>query len=98
MAYMLESHSANTCIFNLALNRPNGNRTNTRNLALNTERPSTRRLSFAFFVLGSCAVQDYIFFLVNEIQMSGLLGHTLEEISGTLSHTSVDVGLKKSIE
>lgn len=62
MAYMLESHSANTCIFNLASNRPNGNRTNTQNLTLNTERPSTRRLSFAFFVLGSCAVQDYIFF------------------------------------
>lgn len=29
--------------------------------------------------------------------MSGLLGHTLEEISGTLSHTSVDVGLKSQL-
>jgi hypothetical protein len=62
MAYMLESHSAKTHIFNLASNRPNVNRINTRNLTLNTECPSTRRLSFAFFVLGSRAVQDYICF------------------------------------
>lgn len=57
---MLESHSANTRIFNPTFNRPNVNRTNTRNLTLNTERPSTRRLSFALFVLGSRAVQDWI--------------------------------------
>lgn len=61
MAYMLELQSANTRIFNLTSNRPNVNRTNTRSLTLNTECPSTRRLSFAFFVLGSRAIEywDY---------------------------------------
>lgn len=60
MAYMLKSLGANTQILNPTSNPPNGNRTNTRNLTLNTEGPSTRRLSFAFFVLGSRTVKDWI--------------------------------------